>query len=299
MSYLLRSMLYVPSYQEKFIVKAAASDADAIIFDLEDSCPPEKEDEGRALIGAYLDGGQISGRQIFIRVNELGTASLEKDLTLLHHKGILGLLPPKINTAEELLEFDRLVTEQEERYGLVPGSVKLVPLIETAGAVLHLEEIARTSRRTIALAFGGEDYLDSIWGVHTDPPVAFDVPRAAVVQAARANGLLPIDTPYTDIKNEEGFRREESICFHMGFAGGQLINPRQIPWANEVFSPTEEEILQARRVVAAVRDIRENGGSIAVLDGKMVGPPMRKRAEKVVTLADRIAEMKSASDQAQ
>ena len=288
MSYLLRSMLYVPSYNEKFIAKAAESEADAIIFDLEDSCPLEKEEEGRKLIRRYLERGVFEGRQIFIRVNEFGTESLNKDLELLQYPGILGLMPPKVCSAEQMKMFDRLVTEKEEEYGLEAGSIKFTPLIETAGAVVELDSIAQASPRIIALTFGGEDYLDSVWGVHSDPPTAFDVPRALIVQAARKNGMLPIDTPYLDLKNEEGFRKEEKKSADMGFAGDLLVNPRQIPWANEVFSPSAEEIIQARRIVAAVEETAKTGGSIAVLDGKMIGPPMRKRAEKVVALADLI-----------
>lgn len=288
MSYLLRSMLYVPSYNEKFIAKAAESEADAIILDLEDSCPLDKEEEGRALIHRYLDRGVFEGRQLFIRVNELGTESLNKDLELLQYPGILGLMPPKVSSVEQMKMFDRLVTEKEEEYGLEAGSIKFTPLIETAGAVVELDLIAQASPRIIALTFGGEDYLDSVWGVHSDPPTAFDVPRAIIVQVARKNGMLPIDTPYLDLKNEEGFRKEEKKSADMGFAGDLLVNPKQIPWANEVFSPSAEEIIQARRIVAAVEETAKAGGSIAVLDGRMIGPPMRKRAEKVVSLAELI-----------
>lgn len=288
MSYLLRSMLYVPAYNEKFINKAIDCEADAIILDLEDSCPLEKEPEGRELIRKYLESGVFVGRQLLIRINEIGTESLKKDLELLQCPGLLGLMPPKVSSADEMREFDRLVSEKEVEYRLQKGSIKFTPLIETAGAIVNLDEIAQASDRIIALTFGGEDYLDSVWGVHTEPPTAFDVPRAIVVQVARKHGLLPIDTPYLDLKNEEGFRKEEGISASMGFAGDLLVSPRQVPLANEVFSPSAAEIAYARRVVAAAAEVKQAGGSITVLDGKVIGPPMRKRAEKVVALADLI-----------
>lgn len=288
MSYLLRSMLYVPSYNEKFIQKALESEADAIIFDFEDSCPLEKEEEGRSLVRDYLNRGALRGHQVILRVNELGTPSLKKDLTLLECPDILGLMPPKISTATDMKEFDRLVSEKEHEYGLHEGSVKFTPLIETAGAVINMDAIAQASDRIIALTFGGEDFLDSVWGVHSEPPVAFNVPRAILVMVARKNGMLPIDTPYLDLKNEDGYRAEERVSAAMGFAGDLLVNPRQIPWANEVFSPSAEEITHARKVVAAVQETLKSGGSIAVLEEKMIGPPMRKRAEKIVALADLI-----------
>ena len=288
MSYLLRSMLFIPAYNEKFMSKAPETDADAIVLDMEDACPLEKEPEGRALIRKSLTDGTLKGRQVVIRINELGTESLNADLTLLDCPGILGLILPKTSSMNDLAEFDRLVTEKEKEYGLKQNTIKFIPLIETAGGVMHVDEIARSSSRIIAIGFGGEDFLDTVWGVHDDPPTAFDVPRAMVVMAARENGLLPIDTPYLNFKDEEGYRQEESKSAKMGFAGHFLLNPRQVPWANEVFSPSPEEIAHARRVVAAVAEVREAGGSIAVLDGKMIGPPMRKRAEKVVALADLI-----------
>lgn len=293
MNYLLRSMLYVPAYNSKFITKAIESDADAIIFDFEDSCPLEKEEEGRENVRRVLESGALNGRQVFLRVNELGTTSLMKDLELLQCCGILGIMPPKVNNADDMRAFDKLVSEKETQYNLKSGSIKFTPLIETAGAIVNLDEIAMSSDRIIALTFGGEDYLDSIWGVHTEPPVAFDVPRALLVQVARKHGILPIDTPYLDLQNEAGYRHEEGISASMGFAGNLLVNPRQIPWANEVFSPSEDEVVYARRVVEAVRETLKSGGSIAVLDGKMIGPPMRKRAEKVVALANLIEEFKN------
>ena len=292
MNYLFRSMLYVPSYNEKYIIKAAECEADAIILDLEDSCPIEKKEEGRALIRKYLCGNYFIDKQILIRVNELGTESLKKDLELLQYPGILGIMPPKVNEVEEMREFDRLVSEKEEEYGLMVNSIKFTPLIETAGAFVNMDEIVQASQRIIALTFGGEDYLDSIWGVHSEPPTVFDVPRALIVQVARKNNILPIDTPYLDLKNGAGFRREEEKSARMGFAGDLLVSPKQIPWANEVFSPSQEEIIHARRVVAAVEEKEKTGGSIVVLDDKMIGPPMRKRVEKVVMLADLIEERK-------
>ena len=288
MSYLFRSMLYVPSYNEKYISKAIESEADAIIFDFEDACPPEKEEEGRSLVRRYLAGGRLKDRQVLMRVNELGTESLKKDLELLSCPGVLGIMPPKVSTPEEMREFDRLVTEKECEYGLTPGSLKFTPLVETAGAVIRLEAITEASDRIIALTFGGEDFIDSTWGAQAAHSAAFAAPRAMIVMVARAHDILPIDTPYLDIKNEEGFRKEESISAAMGFAGDLLVNPRQIPWANDVFAPSLEEIQHARRVVAAFEEAKKNGGTIGVLDGIMIGPPLRKRAEKVVQLAELI-----------
>lgn len=288
MKYLLRSMLFVPAYSEKFIDKAIDCDADAIIFDMEDSVPPTKRVDARQILSGYLEKKTFSGRQLFIRVNELDTEDLEEDLKVIQDGQILGIVAPKIRNTEDIDAFVKKMEECEARCGLEAGTLKILPLIETADAVLNVQSIAGSNERVIALLFGGEDFLDSIWGRHDYPPKAFDVPRAMVAMAARMHGILPIDTPYLDLKNEEGFKQEERESCSLGYAGILLVNPRQIPWAHECFTPSEEEIAEARAIMEAVENAKITGGSIATLNGKMIGPPMRKRAQKVVQIADLI-----------
>ena len=139
-----------------------------------------------------------------------------------------------------------------------------------------------SSERLIALLFGGEDYLDSIWGTHEYSAKVFEMPRAMIVMAARMNGLLPIDTPYLDLKNEAGFMAEERMAYSMGFAGALVVNPIQIPWANRCFQPSEEETMHAKAVLETAKKAKEEGRSVATLEGKVVGPPMLKRANKVM-----------------
>lgn len=290
MNYLLRSMLFVPAYNEKFLDKAAKSEADAIIFDLEDAVPPAKRKEARDTLGKYLSDGTFAGKQLFIRVNELGSGDLIKDLKLIDGRRILGVVTPKIKGVSEIREFSNLLKKCEDRDGLPEGTVKLLPLIETAGAVADVQSIAGSSKRIIALLFGGEDYLDSIWGTHEYSAKAFEIPRAMIVMAARMNNLLPIDTPYMDLKNEAGFMAEERMAYSMGFAGALLVNPVQIPWANRCFCPSEEEAEHAMAVLETAEKAREEGRSIATLEGKVVGPPMLKRANKVMDCINKIRE---------
>lgn len=288
MKYLLRSMLFVPAHSEKFIEKALDCDADAIIFDMEDAVPQIKRKEAREILAGYLNKKAFAGRLLFIRVNELETEDLEDDLKLIKDDQILGIVAPKVRNTTDIDAFVKKLEMCEANAGLKEGSIKLLPLIETAEAVLNVQSIAGCNDRIIALLFGGEDYLDSIYGRHDEPPKAFEVPRAMVVMAARMHGILPIDTPYLDLKNEEGFKTEENEACSMGYAGILLVNPRQIPWAHECFSPSEEEVIHATDIMNAVEDAKKQGGSIATLHGKMIGPPMRKRAQKVVEIAELI-----------
>lgn len=290
MNYLLRSMLFIPCNNEKFIIKAADCEADAIIFDMEDAVPRSEEQKARDLLRKYLKQEIFEGKQLFIRVNELGTDSLLADMELLQHENIMGVVPPKINSVVDVNKFEALLLEQEIKNHYPVGKFKMLPLIETAAAIMNVKDIAGCSERIIALLFGGEDYLDSVWGEHLEPPQSLDNPRSMVVMAARMKGILPIDTPYLDLNNEEGFLAEEMKSRALGFAGILLVTPKQIPWAHACFSPTQEEIMHAEEVVNAVNEAKKTGGSIAKINGKMIGPPMRKRAEKVLFLNKLICE---------
>lgn len=295
MNYLLRSMLFVPAYKEKFLEKASCCDADAIIFDLEDSVPEGKRKEARQVLKGCLDKGIFDGRQLFIRVNRLGSEDLSEDLKLIKGSQIMGIVVPKISGAADIAGFAELLEECERREGMNFGCLKLLPLIENARAVMNVQEIAGCSERIIALLFGGEDYLDSIWGKHGEPPKAFEVPRAMIVMAARMYGLLPIDTPYLDLKNEKGFLEEEGEACSLGFAGALLVNPIQIPWANQCFSPSQAEREHASEVMDALEAMYRAGESVAMLNGQMIGPPMIKRACKVLELDRMIREKEERS----
>ncbi len=290
MKHLLRSMLFVPAYNEKFLNKAITCEADAIIFDMEDAVPKAKRPEARETLARFLESGVFRGKQLFIRVNELGTDDLPEDLKLITDDQINGIVVPKINNSGNIKAFEALLDFVENREKLERGSLKLLPLIETAEAVLHVNDIAGSSDRNIALLFGGEDYLDSVYGTNDCPRRAFEMPRTMIIMAARTHGLLPIDTPYLDVKNEEGFMEEESLALSMGFAGCLIVNPIQISWCNRVFSPSEEEIEKAKAMIDAVNKIQAEGGSIAMLNGKMIGPPMLKRAGKVLEVVELIEE---------
>lgn len=284
MNYLLRSMLFIPCNNEKFIKKAADCEADAIIFDMEDAVPRSEEQMARDLLSKYLELEMFEGKQLLIRVNELGTDSLLEDMALLQHGSIMGIVLPKIDSMADVNKFEALLLEQEVKNHYPVGKFKMLPLIETAAAVMNVVGIAGCSERIIALLFGGEDYLDSVWGEHLEPPQSLDYPRSMMVMAARMRGILPIDTPYLDLNNEEGFLAEEMKSRALGFAGIMLVTPKQIPWAHACFSPTQEEIMRAEEVLNAVNEAEKKGGGIAKINGKMIGPPMRKRAEKVLLL---------------
>lgn len=280
---LLRSFMFLPAFNRKYIYKAIESEADAIILDVEDSVPETKRKEAREIVKELASTGLFENKKVFIRINELGTKDFVEDISELMVEGIDGFMPSKINTAEDVVFIDKLLSFLEMKKDIPVGTYFLTPLIETTKAINNVHSIAESSDRIIALCLGGEDYLNDLGSVYTYQESALEVPRAMVVNAARSNGLLPIDTPFLNINDLHQFEDNEKKAYKNGFAGCLLVNPKQIQAANRAFSPDEEMISHAQRVMDAVQNsILKDGASVVMLDGGMVGPPMRKRAELIM-----------------
>ena len=290
---ILRSMMFVPTYKEKFLDNAINTNADALILDIEDSVPAPFKEKGRKIIKKYLDKGKFKNIQTYIRLNPIESKLLFEDLEYVLHKDVDGFMLTKIYTADDMIYYDKLFSQLEYENNIEVGSFYFTPLIETTSAVMDVYNIAKATDRTVALTFGGEDFLNDLVGLHGEPPRTFDYPRAAIATAARAANILPIDTPYLAINDHEGFIEEETISFEMGFAGCLLLHPEQIPLAHKCFTPKKEEVERSKKIVKAIEKANEEGSGVAVLDdGKMVGPPMRKRAEKVLEIMEKINKIK-------
>ena len=285
---LLRNMMYVPAYKEKFIDKSLTAPADAIIYDLEDSVPATFKPEARKILKKYIDKGAFKDKKVFVRLNPLESNMLSEDLKYVLHGDIDGFMPSKIYTAADMDYYDKLISQLEAENGIKAGHFKLTPLIETTSAVMDIYNICRQTKRIMAVCFGGEDFLNDLEGLHKEPPRSLEYPRAAIAIAARAAGVQPIDTPFLAIHDEEGFIKEENLSFEMGFAGVQILSPRQIPLANQCFTPDAEEVKRSEEIVEACRKSSEEGSGVAMYNGKMIGPPMRKRAEKVLEIMELI-----------
>lgn len=286
--HLLRNMLYVPAYQEKFIEKSLCAPADAIIYDLEDSVPQPYKEDARGILKKYLESGALKGKKVFIRLNPTESGMLLNDLEAVVHEDVFGFVPSKFNTAKDTQYYDELLSELEAQRGLAVGHFKLAPLIETTLAVLNVYDICKASKRVIAVCFGGEDFLNDLEGIHNTPPQSLAYPRATISVAAHAAGVQPIDTPYLAVHDEEGFLQEERLSYEMGYSGIQVLSPRQIPLANKCFTPNAEEVERSIGIMEACKKAEGEGSGVVMYNGKMVGPPMRKRAQKVLEIMELI-----------
>lgn len=282
MDHLMRSMLFVSANNQRFIEKAEKLNADALILDLEDSVPEGQKNMAREIIADTLANDTLKSHTIFVRTNEIHSVHFMKDLDVSLHTDITGIMPPKIESREDLVFLDKLLTQKENEVGLPYGHFKLAPLIETSAAVLDLGKILEGQNRVVAICFGGEDYLNDIHGTHGFPPLAFDTPRALIAMAARTYGISPIDTPYLNLSDTDGFIKEKRMAYELGFEGSLLINPRQIELAHKCFMPSDEEIEQLQQLIESVSETEKSGENYGTMNGQVVGYAKKKRALKIL-----------------
>ena len=280
---LFSSLFYVPGHVDKYFNSVQRFGADALILDLEDSVPAEQKAAARKNVAFHLSNGTLKDECLIVRINELDTRQLFADLKACLHRDVLAIMPSKIRTVNELLFIDEVLAQFESEMELPIGHFGLLPLIETLDALINLESIAKCSKRLLALAFGGEDYLKELGGAHGEGDHTFDYPRTKIVIAARSAGLQAIDTPYLDVDDIDGFSSREQKSKDLGYEGCLLIHPKQIELANSVFSPDEAEVDSARRLFEAVQESERQGLSVALIDGVLIGPPMMKQAAKILS----------------
>ena len=306
-SRLNRSELAVPGSSARFIEKAATSDADIIFLDLEDSVPADRKEQARKDVIAALNELDFGSKSISVRINSFETQYMYRDLIDLveqaGHKLDL-LLIPKVESAAQIQAVDMLLT-QIELAKEIKQPIGIECLIETPLGMQNIFEIAAASPRNESLFFGSADYaaatgaqITMIGGPNADYHILTDPDAtgarhvhwgdmwhfhiARLVAAARAHGLRPIDGPYADIKDAEGWLAAAQRAKTLGCEGKMMIHPNQIKWANDLFKPSEAEIAQARRILHAMEQARVQGSGAVVLDGKMIDIASIRQAEATV-----------------
>lgn len=277
----LRTMIFVPGFRTAFLEKAIGFDADALILDIEDSVPVPFKGDARDNIAAFLEKG-VFPQKVFVRLNSIGSGFLSQDLAKVLHHGVYGFVPTMIKDELDIVYLDKLLAQLEHDNGFEIGKFKLCPLIETGSAVLKAYEIAQSSPRIVGLAFGAEDYLTDLDGLHKEHGMSILTARSMIVMAARSLGLEAIDTPYLDVRDIDGFRREVELARELGFSGQLVLHPDQLSAANQVLTPSDEEVAEARCIIDAIEASSTQGNGVTLLDGKLVGPPMEKRARRLL-----------------
>jgi len=207
---------------------------------------------------------------------------LFKDLTQLAISGINGFMYPKSYTGQDIYFIDKLLNTIEYEKNIPVGTFKLIPLIETAAAVLNAQDICQASKRVVAIAFGCEDFVTDLEGVHDDVGQSIFVPRAMIALAARANNVIPVDTVHIKVHDLEDLERNLKISKNLGFEGMLVLNPKELPLVHQYFSPSPLEVEDAREMFRLAEDAQKEGKSVAVKNNKFIGPPMVLAAKKVL-----------------
>jgi citrate lyase subunit beta/citryl-CoA lyase len=286
--HLYRSLVFVPGIRENMIEKARGFDADVIVLDLEDSVPPAEKEQARPIVRTAIPALVALGHTVHVRVNPVGSGLTRDDLAAVVCPELSGVCLPKVESAQDIRDVDVLIREQELERGVKPGSLALIPTIESARGVLRCEEICRASTRLTAITLGADDYTADL-GVHrTREGRELDYARQVMAVCARAADILALDTPFADFRDEEGLLRESEWVRSLGFRGKYLIHPGQIGPVNRVFRPSEEEVDYARRVVEAFEEAVARGHAAVQVDGRMVDTPVAKRARALIELAEAI-----------
>jgi citrate lyase subunit beta/citryl-CoA lyase len=292
---LRRSELATPASSWKMIEKAAASDADLVFLDLEDSVAPTAKESARANVVrglTELDWGRTTRAY---RINGVHTPWCHDDLIQVvsgAKNAVEIVIVPKVKAPRDVWFVDDLLTQLERRLGLKEGGIGLEVLIEEAEALGRVEEIAGCSPRIEALILGVGDLSASL-GMRTGhigastryPGDVWHHARARMIAAARAAGVDPIDGPYANFGNADGYRDQCAWSATLGAVGKWCIHPSQVPIANEVYAPTADEIERATRIVTAVREAEERGDGAANVGGVMVDAATTRVFEVVLERA--------------
>ncbi|MCD6383601.1 MAG: HpcH/HpaI aldolase/citrate lyase family protein, partial [Thermoplasmata archaeon] len=258
---LRRSRLYVPGNNPSMLVNAGVYGADVLTFDLEDSVSPQEKLPARLLVGELLREDSIDfGRsEVTVRINPLNTPYGEKDLEEIVSERLEGVYLPKTESAEDVKKLDEKLAALERERGLEEGRIKIFAIIETARGVMNALEIAQSSERLEGITIGGEDLTADLGGERTPDGSTLFTARQLILLAARAAGVQALDTVYSDIKDLDGLYEEAVKVRRMGYDGKAAIHPSQIEVIHRAFTPTEEDIDYAKRVVEALEEAKRQG----------------------------------------
>ena len=285
MEQLRRTMLFVPGSNAGMIKDAGIYGADSLMFDLEDAVAISEKDSARLLVYNAVKTLDYGKTEIVVRINPLSSPYGRDDIEAMVRAGVDVIRLPKTETKEDIEDVEAVIEEVEKKIGREVGSTKMMAAVEGALGVVNAYSIATASSRLIGIALGAEDYVTNMKTKRYPDGMELLGARTQLIIAARAAGIYALDTVYSNVDNEEGFRREVELIKQLGFDGKSVINPRQIKPVHEIYSPTEMEIKKSIDIVTAAKEAEKQGLGVISLNGKMIDKPIIDRASRVLQLA--------------
>lgn len=286
-----RTMLFVPGHLERLLEKGISAGADCIVLDLEDAVPESYKEEARIKIKDALSSGAYSGKVVYVRVNPGYSGLQEDDIADTACKELTGYIFPHVDNAGEIRDYNLRLTSVEKKSGLPAGHFKVIPLIETASAVINALSIAKASDRITNLLFGCEDYIASSQGRHTADNVSMLYARTAMVLAARAAEIEPIDGPFVNLDDTAGLQRFAEQGRDLGMTGMLIISPRQIPLVQKIYTPSNEEITRAKEIIRLHEESIRLGFNISCGEKLFISPPTVRAARSLLKRYESIMEI--------
>ena len=282
-----RTMLFAPGNHPRRVEKALSLDADAVILDLEDAVAVAEKVGTRATVVEALQGPRTGLG--YVRVNAYDTEFCFGDLLVVVAAGVDGIVLPKVETAAQLQSVDWLVGQLEREKGLGAGGIDIVTIVETGLGVANVRAIAAAGTRVRRLSFGAGDYTKDMGMRWTRGEAEIDAARAEIALASRAAGLEPpIDTVWIHIKETDGCQRSAERVRDMGYQGKLCIHPDQVGPVNAVFTPSDDDVAFAEKVVAAFDEAEAQGLASIQVDGYFVDYPIVDQARRTLELMARI-----------
>jgi citrate lyase subunit beta / citryl-CoA lyase len=279
------SRLYLPGNNPGLMINAGLYSADGIILDLEDSVAPEKKDEARLLVRNALHQINFYGAERMVRINQ-GEKGLE-DLQFVIPYNVNLILIPKCERVDSVVRVENEIVSIRKKLK-ISNQVFLMPIIESALGVENSYEIARSSENVVAIAIGLEDYATDLGVSRTVEGKESLYARTRLINAAKAAGIQPIDSVFSDVADMEGLKQNVLLSKALGFEGMGCIHPRQIKVIRHGFSPDESEIEKSKRIVIAFENAKLQGLSVVALGSKMIDPPIVARAQNTINMCVRL-----------
>ena len=279
-----RALLYMPGDDWKKITKSITLGVDCICMDMEDGTAISRKAEARTTIAKALQELDFGASEKLARINSVGSGWEKDDIEAVLPCRPDGIVIPKVESFEHVDWAAEIIETAELKYGWPINSIRVLIGVETAKGILNLKELAAHPRLD-AIIFGGEDYAASIGATRTKDAVELLYARQAVLVACAANDLQAIDIVSIDYQDIEGLRSESEFGARLGYSGKQIIHPAQVEPVQTAFTPDDETVAHARRIVETFEASQKEGRGAYALDGKMIDMPLLRNAQKVLARA--------------
>jgi len=282
----------VPGNNWRMIERAKKENEDAVILDIEDAVPIGEKETARWFIKDAIPMFSAASIDTFVRVNNPTTGLISDDLHLVIQQDLTGIVLPKSESRVDIMSLDRTMRKEENAKHIKPGTTGILPLIETAKGVLNAQDIAQSSRRVVALAFGAADYMRDLgrnYIAMSETETEILYARSLLALASRVAGIPAVDTPFFGLTiDEKGLVRQATLAAQLGFKGKLVIHPGHVDPVNQVFTPSEEDLEQSKKIMEVYEEAAKRGLGAASLEGRMIDYATYEMAKEQLSFVEAI-----------